>query len=330
MKKLFTLISVIAFVFLANAQQSDDCNGCTPQPLKPGLENVQNSAKGLIYDNGDFVTNGINSSDPDSSVLQGANTTLGGGFKMGLGFSIADDFTIATGSWVVDSVIIFAYQTNSATSPSTFDGFYVRIWDGDPASGGTVVWGDTTASILSNSYWSNVYRGSIGAWGTTRPIMYVVGTTTALTLTAGTYWIDVQATGTGTSGPWCVPSTILGVEASGDAYQRIGQTYGAWLDDASGAPLGLPFKVYGSVISNVEENETNINIYPNPAKSIINIEVGEEINKIVIYDQMGNAVNTIETPGTSASIETDNMTPGMYHILIETQSGISSTKIIVE
>lgn len=328
MKTIFTFISILAFVAAGFAQTSDDCNGCTPQPLKPNTQTIQNNAKGLLFDNGDFVT-GINASGPDSSVLQGTNTTLGAGFKNGQGYSIADDFTIASGSWQIDSIVIYSYQTGSTTT-STFDGIYIQIWDGDPASGGTIAWGDTTTNILSDTYWTDVYRGSYSGWTTTRPIMAVTAATTACTLPASTYWVDVQATGTEASGPWCIPVTISGQEGTGDAYQRIGATYGALTDGGSFQGLGLSFKVYGSVISDIEETVNETRIYPNPSNSIINIESGEKISKLIVYDQMGNAINTIETPGTSAQIETENMNPGIYHILIETESGISSTKIVVE
>lgn len=328
MKTIFTIISILAFVAVGFTQATDDCNGCTPQPLKPGIQTVQNEPKGLLFNNGGFIT-GIDASGPDSSVLQGTNTTLGGGFKNGLGYSIADDFTIASGSWQIDSILIFAYQTGSTTT-STIDGIYIQIWDGDPASGGTIVWGDTTTNILSDTYWTDVYRGSYSNWSTLRPIMAVTATTTACTLPAGTYWVDVQATGTEASGPWCIPITITGQENTGDAYQRVTSTYGAWNDGGSLQGLGLPFKIYGNAISGVEEQVNEPSIYPNPSNSIINIELGVQISKVIIYDQMGNAINTIETPGTSAQIETENMNPGIYHILIETESGISSTKIIVE
>ena len=330
MKTLFTILSIFAFTAMSFGQASDDCNGCTPQPLKPGVQNVHNSEKGMLFDNGDFVTNGVNPADLDSSVLQGASNTLGGGFNNTLFYSIADDFTIASGSWQIDSIIVFAYQTGSTTT-NTIDGFYIRIWQGDPASGGTVVWGDTTTNLFTDGYFTNVYRGSLTSWGTTRPIMRIVGATPALTLSAGTYWVDVQTTGTLASGPWCVPITIDGVENTGDnAYQRLGNAFNAWSDTGTGYILGLPFKIYGSIISNVEENSNEARIYPNPSNSIINIDAGEQISKVIVYDQMGNAINSIETPGISAQIETSNMNPGIYHILIETANGISSTQIVVE
>ncbi|PLW92961.1 MAG: hypothetical protein C0592_08155 [Marinilabiliales bacterium] len=329
MKTIFTIISIFAFAAMSFGQASDDCNGCTPQPLNPKVQTVQNDAKGLLYDNGDFVT-GIDPTGPDSSILQGANNTLGGNFKNTLGYSIADDFTIASGSWQVDSIVVYGYQTGSPTT-SPFTGLFIRIYDGDPAGSGTVVWGDTTTNILSDTYWTEVYRAS-STWGTTRPIMALTAATPTLTLTAGTYWIDVQTEGSASySGPWCAPVTIAGVENTGDdGYQRNGSVFNPWLDSGTSYGLGLPFKIYGSTVSNIEENTDETRIYPNPSNSIINIEAGEQITKVIVYDQMGTAVNTVETPGTSAQIETSNMNPGVYHILIETATGISSTQIVVE
>lgn len=330
MKKLFTFLAATAFIFSLSAQQSDDCNGCVSQPVKPVANQLPNSTKGLLIDNGSFITNAANPADPDSSVLQLTSNTLGGGFQSGLGYAIADDFVIATGSWAIDSIQIFGYQTGSDTLASTFTGLFIRIWDGDPSSGGTVVWGDTTTNVLDNTYWSHVYRGSSSSWGTTRPIMVLTAAPTSLTLSAGTYWIEFQAAGSGASGPWCVPITIVNQEMTGDAYQRAAGVFNPWTDTGSLQGLGAPFKIYGTAITSLEENDVMVNIFPNPAKTEIRVNADENINRVIMYDQTGNTVVSIETSGTQASISTSDMTPGVYYILTETESGISSTKIIVE
>lgn len=319
-----------AIIFSLSAQQSDNCNGCISQPEKPVANQLPNKTKGLLIDNGSFITNTANPADPDSSVLQLTSNTLGGGFQSGLGYSTADDFVIASGSWVIDSIQIFGYQTGSDTLVSTFTGLFIRIWDGNPSSGGTIVWGDTTTNLLDNTYWSHVYRGSTSSWGTTRPIMVLTAAPTALTLPAATYWIEFQASRSGASGPWCVPTTIVNTEMTGDAFQRTGNIFNPWTDTGSLQGLGLPFKIYGTIISGVEENEVSVSIFPNPAKTEIKINADENINRVLMYDQLGNAVVNIENPGTQTSISTSDMTPGAYYILTETPSGIYSTKNIVE
>ncbi|MDZ7624130.1 MAG: hypothetical protein U5J96_06760 [Ignavibacteriaceae bacterium] len=55
--------------------------------------------------------------------------------------TMADDFTIPAGeTWQIDQVMTFAYQTGSTTT-STINDVRIQIWNGNPMSGGTVIWG---------------------------------------------------------------------------------------------------------------------------------------------------------------------------------------------
>lgn len=330
MKQIFAILFSLAIGFSSFAQQSDDCIGCPAQSLKPSVHQDFGYEKALLYDNGGFITNGLNPADADSSVLQGTNSTLGTGMNMGTGYAPADDFTISSGSWQIDSIAFFNYQTGSTTT-SSMTAIYVRIWEGSPMSGGTIVWGDTTTNLLETSYFTNVYRGSSTAWTTTRPIMRTVANTSGLTLDANTYWVEVQGSGSIASGPWGVPVTISGVEASGDALQRQLTTWVALADLGSTQPLGLAFVVYGSVIGGLEEEYSNsVRIFPIPATDQITIDADAEISKVVIFDQNGTIVRTIETSGKQTSVGVNELLPGVYHILTETSNGIISTQIVVE
>jgi len=64
------------------------------------------------------------------SVLQanlGMNT-LGFGHQAPLGYRMADDFVVPSGTtWEVETITFFAYQTGSPTSPSPFTAYYVQV-----------------------------------------------------------------------------------------------------------------------------------------------------------------------------------------------------------
>lgn len=330
MKQIFAIFFSVVLAYGSFAQQSDECISCPAQSLKPGFHQDFGYEKAMLFDNGGFVTNSLNTSDPDSSVLQGTNSTLGTGMNMGAGYAPADDFTISSGSWQIDSIAFFNYQTGSTTT-SSMTAIYVRIWEGSPMSGGTVVWGDTTTNLLQSSTWTNVYRGSLSTWTTTRPIMRTVAATSGLSLDPNTYWVEVQGSGSIASGPWGVPITISGVEASGDALQRQLTTWVALTDGGSTQPLGLPFVIYGSVIGSIEDQFSNsVRIFPVPATDQITIDAEAEISKVVIYDQNGTIVRIIETSGKQTSVGVNELLPGVYHILTETTNGIISTQIVVE
>ncbi|MDV7402301.1 hypothetical protein RZS08_63345, partial [Arthrospira platensis SPKY1] len=81
---------------------------------------------------------------------------LGFGFQKVNGNRIADDFVV-DGLWNISTLKLFAYQTNSPTA-STITGAYVQIWDGHPAAGGSVIWGDLTTNRMIETSFSNIYR----------------------------------------------------------------------------------------------------------------------------------------------------------------------------
>ncbi|MBT8379879.1 MAG: T9SS type A sorting domain-containing protein [Ignavibacteria bacterium] len=208
----------------------------------------------LLYDNGPAlnVPGGGPVAGSDLSLLE--NTTLG---MSTLGFGhqltatannrIADQFTIPSGeTWTIDSLAFYAYQTNGGI-PSTITAVNVRIWDGDPSAGGTVVWGDTATNVLANTYFSNIYRHSESSPGTTRAMMRNVCAVGTM-LSEGTYWVDWQAAGSASSGPWAPPIVILGTTTTGDGLQYLGssQTWQAAIDNGSAAPQGFPFEVWGT------------------------------------------------------------------------------------
>ena len=216
-----------------------------PIPLKGG--------KGLLFENGPIVTDpGGGPGGADYSLLENPPFTVWGYavYNSG-GYRLADDFEITGTAWDIDSIIVYGYQTNSPTT-SSFTGFYIQIWDGDPSAGGTVIWGDLTTNVLDDTYWSNCYRGS-DLTNSQRPVMRIVTYVSGLTLDPSTYWIDYTLEGSLSSGPWGPPVTIWGTYDTGDGMQYTG----TWaLLDNGGYTQGVPFEIWGP--SAVLEPPTNL------------------------------------------------------------------------
>jgi hypothetical protein len=198
----------------------------------------------VLYDNGPLVTHpGGGAGGADASAVQTAlsMTLYGAGNQVSAGNRLADDFTVPAGeTWTLDRVSFFEYQTGATTGASTFTATNYQIWNGAPNGGGAVIWGDTTTNRLASSAWSNIYRVLDTAMaGTTRPIMTNVCTGGAV-LPAGTYWIDWQAAGSLSSGPWQPPISILGQTTTGNALQY---TSTGWANLVDGTfQQGLPFR----------------------------------------------------------------------------------------
>ncbi|MBK8464478.1 MAG: hypothetical protein IPL32_01480 [Chloracidobacterium sp.] len=210
----------------------------------------------VLFDNGPLVTNptgGVGGAP--LSALQtglGLNILGFGSTTTAPGNTLADDFVVPAGGWTINTVTLYGYQTGSATSPSTFNTARVQIWNGVPgAVGSTVVFGDLTTNRFASSAWSGAYRATDAApTGATRPIMATIANV-GTTLPAGTYWLEFQLGGTGASGPFVPPVSILGQvnKPGSNAVQgTIGAptTYAAVIDTGTAlAAQDIPFILNG-------------------------------------------------------------------------------------
>ncbi|MBI9038759.1 MAG: T9SS type A sorting domain-containing protein [Bacteroidales bacterium] len=78
--------------------------------------------------------------------------------------------------------------------------------------------------------------------------------------------------------------------------------------------------------SSFDEAEGRIRIFPNPASDIINITSSYEIQKISIFNFIGQSVYF----GNEIQINTNNFEAGVYIVKIETVNGIETQKITIK
>jgi hypothetical protein len=243
--------------------------GGEAQIIPSGVKHMSGSrSRTLLYDNGPFINSpGTGPNGTDQSILQNTTlgmNTLGAGIQFTAGNRMADDIVVDQ-TWTVETITVYAYQTGSPTT-STMTGGYVQVWDGDPAAGGQVIWGDVVTNRMASTAWTNSYRLSEGTPGTTRPVMSIVMATPGLVLEPGTYWIDYTLAGSLASGPWAPPITINGQAVTGNAKQFLGtgQNWVEFLDTGTGTPAqGLPFLIEGTAGGGGggDFNLTGYNIY---------------------------------------------------------------------
>ena len=302
------------------------------------------NAQIILHDNGPLVNYpGQGFGGADVSALEtgihnyGYNINLGGFFRM------AEDFTVPPGeTWNIDSLVFFAYQTNSTTA-STLDSLNFLIWDGAPnVSGSTVIYGDTNVNSLEYSEWSGIYRTNVTFTAISRPVMRVVASSPGLVLGSGTYWVDWQASGISTlSGPWNPQITINGQLITGNALQ-FSPTAGAWQivygDTLDTYPQGMPFLVIGSVISGISEtfNNSSVTVSPNPflSSTVFNIDkmvlTGEKIY-LNIYDVTGRIISQVKVNSTAVIFERGNLAKGVYsYELINSSGKIAIGRIVIQ
>ncbi len=355
MKKIITLLFTSMFLFgmiqQLNAQsaiqdmQNEMSSSVSAKTviIKPPVTwtYFSSSKSGMLYDNGPLVNIPGAAGNPDTSRLQSVTltmNTLGFGiqFTSTINNRIADDFTIADSAWVIDSIVFFTYQTGSTTS-STTTASNLRIWDGSPELlTSNIVLGDDVTNIMVDSYWDNMYRDSESATGiglTNRPIMRNILGTNGWILSPGTYWVDYQAEGSLTSGPWAPPITINGLNVTGNALQMTSTGWAPANDSGTLTQQGLPFIIYGY---KTEASSTGdllatlpVRMFPNPASDQVTIQSPSAVSRVQITNQLGQAVHD-SNPGTgNFSIDLSQLTPGMYVITTWTNNSASSAKLIV-
>jgi hypothetical protein len=225
---------------------------------------TSDDTKGILYDNGSFITQtgvGSNSSDySDVQMLTIGMGTMGYPVHTSLGYSIADDFEVSE-TWDLTSITFYAYQPDaSGSTTSPINDVRYQIYDGDPSAGGIVIYGDLSTNQLVSTEWTNVWRILDETPAENRPIMAIVANAVGCNLTPGTYWIEWQAGGTQSSGPWAPPITIVGEATTGDALQNDGNNWIPLMDAYTSTFQGIPFVIEGSIANPLQNDMAVIGI----------------------------------------------------------------------
>ncbi|MFV0500328.1 MAG: T9SS type A sorting domain-containing protein [Bacteroidales bacterium] len=91
----------------------------------------------------------------------------------------------------------------------------------------------------------------------------------------------------------------------------------------------LTFK-RNSSIDEITKSEIQVNVFPNPAKDNINITCSFIIEEVKILDIMGRKVKEEEVKDYSKTINTQNLSKGIYIAKIKTQQGTTTKKFTIE
>lgn len=86
-------------------------------------------------------------------------------------------------------------------------------------------------------------------------------------------------------------------------------------------------------LTNIDENilESNISIYPNPAKDIVNIYLNETLSKeknIKIINSLGEVVYSTKTNDNYLKLDMTDFSEGIYYVSVQTDNMINVQKLI--
>jgi len=120
-------------------------------------------------------------------------------------------------------------------------------------------------------------------------------------------------------GDYVTPGTCLVTSLHGDSIT-------SYATGISSDAIALDYRQYSQGIRNTTDNGLSVNLFPNPATSILNIEFSAEVavDRIVITDLSGKEVTGIKPVGgrsIACRISVNDLSPGMFWLVIQYQGG---------
>jgi hypothetical protein len=86
----------------------------------------------------------------------------------------------------------------------------------------------------------------------------------------------------------------------------------------------------GTPLATASFEKSNIKMYPNPVKNTLNIDANASINKVSVYNILGQEVLTASPKSNSASLQTSALQKGVYMVRTDIDGNISTSKFIKE
>jgi len=108
-----------------------------------------------------------------------------------------------------------------------------------------------------------------------------------------------------------------------------GPAFGLWAASPAGGPL---LELPGAALDIEDNIISSFSMYPNPAKSTVNINLSGENNstyKVLISDALGRTVYTGNLASNANSINTSNLNSGLYYVTISNGSQNKVTKKLI-
>ena len=101
--------------------------------------------------------------------------------------------------------------------------------------------------------------------------------------------------------------------------------FGDHNDGDFGAEASHIISVKGTQVQVEESVEQEVQIYPNPSSSVINIEA-EDLTLVEVYNTVGQRVISKEVNGEKAQVNTEGLGNGIYFVRVVAGNGVMATK----
>jgi hypothetical protein len=71
-------------------------------------------------------------------------------------------------------------------------------------------------------------------------------------------------------------------------------------------------------------------IYPNPAKTVVNINSSTELRTVTIFNQVGQVVYNQDVQGNAIQVNTSDLQKGIYFVKLNSVAGEVTQKLIIQ
>ncbi len=111
--------------------------------------------------------------------------------------------------------------------------------------------------------------------------------------------------------------------------QALAAELGIELNGWKQGPNGYPIFDVARMMMDNDENSINVNLYPNPTHSVVNI-FSDNIQKVTVFNMFGQMVLDTEVNGNQTTIDMSSFSAGIYMVRIATAEGVATRNVVVE
>jgi hypothetical protein len=115
-------------------------------------------------------------------------------------------------------------------------------------------------------------------------------------------------------------SWVYAMADNGESLFAVKGGWGIWARPLDQLIVGTP---------EPRREEPGLDIFPNPASGIIHLHCAEDIQGLVVYNPMGQAVFEASDAGQMTSISLGDLSPGLYIIRIKVKNTQMTRKFIL-
>jgi len=87
---------------------------------------------------------------------------------------------------------------------------------------------------------------------------------------------------------------------------------------------------FGAALSTTKFDKTSLKTYPNPVKNTLNIEANGSIQKVSIYNVLGQEVMSASPKSNTATLQTSELRTGVYMVKTDIDGVITTSKVMKE